>query len=256
MNAVPSFSPLPDLNPEDHALLTRYFSLNEDLTKLAAEPNRPDFLFLLRWLSRPEIAAYIAAYRTHQTHLHRQAVITALQTVLNTSTDQIEIRRAATTLLRALNPRPVPSKSVPPTSMPSVRADGRRPSVSPGHVSPSSPTGEGASAAGGGGSVSTAFSTHSPHTRGTPSRHGPLNRSVPIPPSPVHPPTPSSPPPLTSAPHTTSPTSLADALAILGPPTDLAELDRLDDEADDAEDDAELDAYADWNDNPDPNNST
>ena len=52
-------------------------------------------------------------------------------------------------------------------------------------------------------------------------------------------------PPDPAASRVTSPTSLAEALAILGLPADLEELDRLEDEAEDAADDAELDAYAD-----------
>ena len=50
--------------------------------------------------------------------------------------------------------------------------------------------------------------------------------------------------------------ALSETLAALGLPSDLDELDRLDDEADDADDDAELDAYSDGEDPPLPANTS
>lgn len=216
MNPVPS-QPLPHLPSEDHTLLLRYFSLNEDLTNLAAEPGQPDLLTLLRWLSRPDIAAYTAAYRTHQNQLHRQAVIDALRSVLTNSTDPIELRRAATTLLRALNPVRPPA----PPRDPSLRVHppSTRPAASPTH------------------------------------HHRTSSTLPPVTPSPIHPLTPSSPPPPLT-PHTPALSPLSQALAALGLPTDLDELDRLDDEADDAEVDAELDTYGDDQDPPLPADTT
>jgi hypothetical protein len=213
MNPVPT-QLLPDLPPDDHALLLRYFSLNEDLAKLSKEPGQPDILSLLRWLSRPEIAAYIAAYRTHQTQLHRQAVIDALRSLLSSPTDQVELRRAATTLLRALNP----TRPSAPTRDPSPRTHPAEPRHATTHRRSTS---------------SSSSLTHSPPH---PSTHSSTS---------LHPITPSPPP---SPNPTLSP--LSQALAALGLPTDLAEFDRLDDEADDAEDDAELDAYSDDQDPP------
>jgi len=196
---------LPTLSPEDQALLTSYFEANEDLHFLAKQPGSKDLLSLLQWLSRPDIAAYVHAYRTHQSHLHRNVVIQALQSVLKNTTDPIETRRAATTLLRALNPirfRPSPSQG-----------DG-----------------------GGGTRPSKTTHRHPPANRSGP-------RNNPITPPPASTAAPTSPPqPLTNSPFPSRP-SLAQALAILGIPnlTDEEE-DALEDAQIDALDDEPFDA--------------
>ncbi|MBX3375839.1 MAG: hypothetical protein KF678_02400 [Phycisphaeraceae bacterium] len=235
--------PLPHLPPSDHALLLRYLSLNEDLSQLSKEPNAPDILSLLLWLSRPEIAAYIAAYRTHQNQLHRQAVIDALRSVLASSTDQVEIRRAATTLLRALSHGGTPLRGVRTPSSTPASAEGAPAHRTRGGAAPAPPS-----------------STHPPHARVARTHQAPSVRPSPLSdllaPSPLHPSTPSSPPPSPSTPPLPSPNPLAEALAAFGLPTGLDELDRLDDELDDAEDDAELDAFADYQDPPPTTNTS
>jgi hypothetical protein len=212
MDAVSQTQPLPVLAPEDQALLSRYFSLNEDLAKLAAEPGQPDVLSLLRWLSRPEIAAYISAFHAHQNHHHRQSIIAALRTALTSLADPIEVRRAAATLLRAINP-PRPPRSDTPPRNPSARthpASSRSAAPdTPNHRRPTSPT-----------------PANSPARPATPSLPAPV--PAPLFASPAH-----TPPNHSSA--------LAQALAILGLPTDLEALDRADEE----EDDAEIDAFGD-----------
>ncbi len=197
---------LPTLPPEDQALLTSYFEANEDLHLLAKQPGSRDLLSLLQWLSRPDIAAYIHAYRAHQLQLHRNVVIQALQFVLKSTTDPIETRRAATTLLRALNP-----------------------------IRPRLPVGDGsASSLGGGG-----FPARPPATT---RRHPSANRASPKEPEPASPrpaadPAPSPIHPLTHSPAHSRP-SLAQALAILGIPN-------LTDEEEDALEDAQIDALDD-----------
>lgn len=202
--------PLPQLPPEDQSLLTAYFAANEDLsTLLTKDAGTPHTLLsLLHWLSRPEIAAYIHAYRAHQTQLHRNSIITALESALKTTTDPIEIRRAATTFLRALNPTRLPRPEspvplVPPTSMRS------RPSSPIAHPpQPRSPLGTRDSGLG----TSPVFplSTPSPISQ-LPTPHLPLSPSRP---------------------------TLSQALAILGIP-------ELTDEEEDALEDGEIDALDD-----------
>ncbi len=202
-------SPLPTLSAEDQALLASYFEANEDLLLLAKKEGSKGLIGLLQWLSQPEIAAYLQAYRDHQSHLDRNLVIEALRSILKSTTDLIESRRAATTLLRALNP-------IRPSSSPSL-GGGRLCCAAPEERPTRPPS-----------------NTH---------RHPPANRASPRNPEPSTPPPAAAPTsyspthPLTLSPPHPRP-SLAEALAILGIPN-------LTDEQEDALEDAEIDAFDD-----------
>ncbi len=129
---------LPTLSPEDQSLLLRYFAASEDpaaLTPLgtrdsALSTSPPSLLSLYSFLSRPDIAAWVAFHREHQAHLQRQLALNQLAAVCKSSPNPIEQRRAATTLLRGLTSRSTPkSKRVPDPS----------PTPTPDHTTPRHP---------------------------------------------------------------------------------------------------------------------
>lgn len=115
---------LPQLSPEDRSLLLLYIQFSENLFALAAHlaanhttsttasspnslsPQLPplDILHLLSWTTLPHIAAYISAHRDHTNHLLKSQCLAALNDIVLDSDDPTEKRRAATTILRALNP--------------------------------------------------------------------------------------------------------------------------------------------------------
>jgi hypothetical protein len=131
--AVSPVPALPPLSALDRALLLRLLNLDEDYPTLAAElkaqsseplvttpiaapaavsslmPDAqclmppPDLLSLLEWSSRPDIATWLAYYHQTQDHHSRRLAITRLESLIKTSDSQVEQRRAATTLLRALD---------------------------------------------------------------------------------------------------------------------------------------------------------
>jgi hypothetical protein len=143
-----STTPLPDLSPEDQSRLARFFAANEDpaslilspvegredggeeadkkrpiLTSEAESANRPaaqptSLLDAYAFLTRPDIAAWIAFHREQVARRLRNAILSALESSLAKATDPVEIRRASATILRALTASPRPStspiSSVPP----------------------------------------------------------------------------------------------------------------------------------------------
>lgn len=135
MVAHATHQPLPTLSPEDQSLLLRYFagdllSLTEGGGRgvVSSSPDaRPtaDLLSLYAFLSRPDIAAWVAFHRAEQHHAQKQLVIAQLTTVCKSSENLVEKRRAATTLLRALNSsatRPRPTTTAQPSPRPPVAA--------------------------------------------------------------------------------------------------------------------------------------
>jgi len=101
----PEPSQLPPLPAPDQALLARAIAVNENFPALSTETGIP-LLDLYRWHSRPDIAAYIAAHREAVAHSRRERALAALESIVATTPDPIERRRAIITILRALNPQP------------------------------------------------------------------------------------------------------------------------------------------------------
>ncbi len=143
---------LPTLSSEDQTLLLRYFAASEDPAALsplgtrdsALSTSPPSLLTLYSFLSRPDIAAWVAFHREHQAHLQKQLALNQLATVCKSSPNPIEQRRAATTLLRGLSSPSIPKSKrlpapppdlTPPNSSPRTQA-----SPDPHQQSPSDPS--------------------------------------------------------------------------------------------------------------------
>ena len=98
------------IDPADQALLDRFFALQGDLAALAQETGR-SLLDLNLWADSPEIAPIIELHRINAAAARREKALAALESVLKTSCDPIEVRRTACALLRWLRvPRHVPSE--------------------------------------------------------------------------------------------------------------------------------------------------
>lgn len=134
---------LPDLSTEDQIRLARFFASNEDpaslilppvnwrqdggkqsdkerpiLTSEAEPANRPaapptSLLAAYAFLTRPDIAAWIAFHREQVARRLRNAILSALESSLARATDPIEIRRASATILRALTVSAPPPRGAP-----------------------------------------------------------------------------------------------------------------------------------------------
>ncbi|MCK6477088.1 MAG: hypothetical protein L6Q35_09690 [Phycisphaerales bacterium] len=87
------------LDQHNHDLLVRFFELGEDFAALA-EHTGARLLDLYAWAAHPVIRAYIDFHRDHARYIHDRDARATLHAVATTSTDSLERRRAATTLLR------------------------------------------------------------------------------------------------------------------------------------------------------------
>lgn len=131
--------PLPPIPSSDRPLLARLFALNENYPALAAElatdqwnhlgDSRPkDLLDLYAWSVRPDIAAWIEHFRSMTDLQRRTRALTTLEEVIKSSPTPTERRRAATTILRALD-RNWPAYRKPDR-------EGGRPSLPATHTAP------------------------------------------------------------------------------------------------------------------------
>lgn len=164
-----STTPLPDLSPDDQSRLARFFASNEDPASLlvlpggerrgeGADTERPilisgvapanhptaqptSLLAAYAFLTRPDIAAWIAFHREQVARRLRNAILSALESSLARATDPVEIRRASATILRALTASPRPStspiSSVPPR--PRILSDSSPAPASPARASTGNP---------------------------------------------------------------------------------------------------------------------
>lgn len=97
-------SALPALNPADAALLNRYLLAREDLASLRTQPDAPDLLSLLAFLSQTQITPWLDHYHALMDHARREAALEALAAIIRAASDPIQQRLASTTLLHALAP--------------------------------------------------------------------------------------------------------------------------------------------------------
>jgi hypothetical protein len=85
----------------DRSLLERFFVLHGDLAALAQETGR-SLLDLNLWADSSDIAPIIELHRINAAAARREKALAALDSVLKTSEDPIELRRTACALLRWL----------------------------------------------------------------------------------------------------------------------------------------------------------
>jgi len=165
--------PLPTaLSPLDQALLTRLYdraTLSDLFDSLKAEPidGAPASRFALtEWACREDIKPWIDIHANQQRESEQREMIALLKEIARNSENQVERRRAASTILRTLSSPSSPSlregaggreRRTSRSSQPKCKTD-----------PPSSPTGGGGRAAAGGGSVST-LSTEPPGAAAHPS---------------------------------------------------------------------------------------
>ncbi len=163
------------LSPRDQEWLAIYLEVGEDLRALSARLAGPSLIELAFWLRTPAVRTALAAWdsaerraRAARDEADRQLALEALRTVIRArpapaaspdgSSHIIEIRRAATTMLRALAPtprRPTPNASAASTRSPSARSNrptslsrprspppppGKPPDQAPASPTPASPT--------------------------------------------------------------------------------------------------------------------
>jgi hypothetical protein len=105
--------PLPPIPPKDRPLLLRLFALGENYQALANElmanastapaGHPKDILDLYDWADQPHIAPWIARHRQMTDLQRRTLALDVLQTVVKTTDSLTEKRRAASTILRALD---------------------------------------------------------------------------------------------------------------------------------------------------------
>lgn len=120
------------LSSQDRDWLTHYLGNGEDVTALAQRTGST-LIELLAWLTSPAIRRVLAAWdqavsraRERRDDADRRLAIDALKATIGASTDPIEKRRAATSILRALSTFPAPrsmprnGRAAPPRPTPAV----------------------------------------------------------------------------------------------------------------------------------------
>jgi hypothetical protein len=122
---------VPNLSPDDQALLTAYIVYRFNLIELANYTERP-LLDLKDWVLQPHIQAQISQYLRLEALQHktetadaRSAGINELMSLLGTSEDPIERRRAAQALIRVGSPQPTRKPTAEPQPAPPPPTDTR-----------------------------------------------------------------------------------------------------------------------------------